>query len=362
MATEPAGILRYPYEAITETTDYLQITIFKYDTANASNEKYGKLLASTDFTNTNPFSSLKITKDNIVKAKVLQDGGVIALPMPSNIQDSNSVSYEAGNMNQLAAAGLDIAKDLISTNIFNPASIANNAQAVSDALVGKFEPIQGKPGKFKNVGDGLISGTTVDLVKKALAAQAVNVFGANVSLNSLLARSEGKILNPNMELLLNNATLRTFRFSFKMTPRDDREATSIKAIIRTFKRNMAIEEVENLFIKTPNIFELQYKKGNRPHPFLNLFQPCALTDMSVNYTGENVYATYGDGTPVSMVMTLTFKELVPVYQDDYDRKANYDGESQGALEDNVDSGDLVYGLVDGENGKVQNKNVQGVGY
>lgn len=354
MATAPAGILRYPYEAITETTDYLQITIFKYDTANATNEKYGKLLASTDFTNTNPFSSLKITKDNIVKAKVLQDGGVIALPMPSNIQDSNSVSYEAGNMNQLAAAGLDIADDLIDTNLFNLGDVAAKAQAFSTKITGTKQD-----GKFTG---GLVNDATVNLVKKALAAQAINVFGANVSLNSLLARSEGKILNPNMELLLNNATLRTFRFSFKMTPRDDREATSIKSIIRTFKRNMAIDEVDNLFIKTPNIFELQYKKGNRPHPFLNLFQPCALTDMSVNYTGENVYATYGDGTPVSMVMTLTFKELVPVYQDDYDRRANYDGESQGALQDNVDSGDLVYGLVDGENGKVQNKNVQGVGY
>ena len=355
MATVPAGILRYPYEAITETTDYLQITIFKYDTANATNEKYGKLLASTDFTNTNPFSSLKITKDNIVKAKVLQDGGVIALPMPSNIQDSNSVSYEAGNMNELSAAGLDIAQGLIDTNIFDLKNSTNALKDFSAKVVG------GTDSAGKEV-TGLISGRTVDLAKKALAAQAINVFGANVSLNSLLARSEGKVLNPNMELLLNNATLRTFRFSFKMTPRDDREATSIKSIIRTFKRNMAIDEVDNLFIKTPNIFELQYKKGNRPHPFLNLFQPCALTDMSVNYTGENVYATYGDGTPVSMVMTLTFKELVPVYQDDYDRRANYDGESQGALQDNVDSGDLVYGLVDGENGKVQNKNVQGVGY
>ena len=128
---------------------------------------------------------------------------------------------------------------------------------------------------------------------------------------------------------------------------------------------MAIDEVDNLFIKTPNIFELQYKKGNRPHPFLNLFQPCALTDMSVNYTGENVYATYGDGTPVSMVMTLTFKELVPVYQNDYDRRANFDGENideNGApIYEKVQDADLIYGL-NGSEAKVQNKNVQGVGY
>ena len=45
--------------------------------------------------------------------------------------------------------------------------------------------------------------------------------------------------------------------------------------------------------------------------------------MSVNYTGEGVYATYGGttpqggGTPVSMVLELGFKELEPIYDTDY---------------------------------------------
>ena len=155
-----------------------------------------------------------------------------------------------------------------------------------------------------------------------------------------------------MELLFNNVTLRTFRFSFKMTPRDENEATSIKSIIRTLKRNMAAKNKGKIFLETPNIFELQYKKGNRPHPFLNLFQPCALSDMSVNYTGENVYATYADGTPISMIMTLTFKELFPIYQEDYEKGASFDGGEKG-----FDDADLIYGITD----KTQKDNVQGVG-
>ena len=136
-----------------------------------------------------------------------------------------------------------------------------------------------------------------------------------------------------------------------MTPRDDREATSIKSIIRSLKKNMAAKNVgTGLFLQTPNIFELQYKKGNKPHPFLNLFKPCALSDMSVNYTGENVYATYADGTPLSMVMTLTFKELLPVYEEDYVNRANFNGESNGTVTDN----DLIYNST--------STNVQGVGF
>tara|TARA_B100001094_G_scaffold132717_1_gene128606 strand:- start:3157 stop:3609 length:453 start_codon:yes stop_codon:yes gene_type:complete len=149
-----------------------------------------------------------------------------------------------------------------------------------------------------------------------------------------------------------------------MTPRDENEATSIKSIIRTLKRNMAAKNKSGIFLETPNIFELQYKKGNRPHPFLNLFQPCALSDMSVNYTGENVYATYADGTPISMIMTLTFKELFPIYQEDYGKyndktqtweggKASFDGKTGGNFKDT----DLIYGVTD----DTQNDNVQGVG-
>jgi hypothetical protein len=42
--------------------------------------------------------------------------------------------------------------------------------------------------------------------------------------------------------------------------------------------------------------------------------------MSVNYTGEGTYATYGGklSAPVSMVMDLGFKELEPIYSGDYE--------------------------------------------
>ena len=156
-----------------------------------------------------------------------------------------------------------------------------------------------------------------DVVIKSLAAQAAGVFGGNVTLNQVLARESGEILNPNMELLFNGVTLRTFRFSFKMSPRDDKESEQIKYIMRSLKQNMAAKS-GTTFLSAPNIFGLRYKKGNDNHPFLHKFKPCALTDMAVNYTGENVYATYHDGTPVSMTMDLTFKELVPIYDNDYE--------------------------------------------
>ena len=150
---------------------------------------------------------------------------------------------------------------------------------------------------------------------------AVNNFGANVSGESLLSRSEGKIINSNMELLFKGVQLRSFNFTFNMAPRDDQEAGSVKSIIRTFKKSMAAKTSSGtgagLFIDSPNIFQLEYKSGNKKHPFLHSFKPCALVNMGVDYTGSGVYATYEDATPIHMKLTLSFQELNPVYFSDY---------------------------------------------
>ena len=63
---------------------------------------------------------------------------------------------------------------------------------------------------------------------------------------------------------------------------------------------------------------MRYRKGTGEHPFLNKFKQCFLENISVNYTGDGVYTTYEGGEPVSMEMTLAFKELAPIYDVDYD--------------------------------------------
>ena len=77
-----------------------------------------------------------------------------------------------------------------------------------------------------------------------------------------------------------------------MTPRSAQEARQCKNIIRSFKQNMAPKTGGDtiggsaVFMKTPNLFELRYRKGNSDHPFLNKFKQCFLTNCAVNYTGE----------------------------------------------------------------------------
>lgn len=161
--------------------------------------------------------------------------------------------------------------------------------------------------------------------------------------NQLLTRSTGAILNPNFELLFGGPGLRYFTFSFKMTPRDQKEARNVKNIIRSLKQGMSVKRAGGgIFLASPNIFKLQFyyaaPKINetngtvegtsiQKHPFLPVFKPCALQSISVNYMPDGSYMTYGDGSMVAYDMTLSFGEIEPIFDEDYD-ETNENGPGQ----------------------------------
>ena len=162
-------------------------------------------------------------------------------------------------------------------------------------------------------------------ITAALSGTAVGALGGNVSGTQLVSRATGQVFNPNLELLFDGVGLRTFPFTFDIFPRSKKEAEQVVKILRTFKTSILAKKnaasdstIKGVFISAPDVFQLQYMRGNKPHPFLNHFQPCALIDMQINYTGSNTYSTFRDGTPTHMQLTLTFKELNPIYQEDQD--------------------------------------------
>ena len=71
------------------------------------------------------------------------------------------------------------------------------------------------------------------------------------------------------------------------------------------------------FYKITRFISIQYLRDGKDHPFLNNFKLCALTGMNLNYTNAGTYTSYSDGTPVNIRMDVTFKEINPIYAEDY---------------------------------------------
>lgn len=235
--------------------------------------------------------------DNRETAASQRTLGSVMLPIPGGISDANACNWGDNNMNPLQIAG---------------AAIALNAVGNSDDTTSA-----GLGGVLGDLKDTIVNNNTVvsDAIGSATAAAAI---GSDI--NSLLSRTKGMILNPNLELLFQGPSLRPFSFQFKLSPRSRTEAKEIVKIIRFFKQGMApIRENSRLFLRTPNTFKIKYLQlGNDGEsPFMNKFKECALLSCNVQYTPEGNYAPYDDGAMSSYVMSLQFKELEPVYNDDY---------------------------------------------
>ena len=96
------------------------------------------------------------------------------------------------------------------------------------------------------------------------------------------------------------------------------EGTEILQTARKQTANAGAAEGTSYFLKTPNVFRLQYRTdGNEAIKGLNRIKTCALTQTSVNYTPEGAFASYEKGQPVSIILTLGFQELEPIYDTDY---------------------------------------------
>ena len=231
----------------------------------------------------------------------------ITLPIPQDVNDSNIVTWGDDTMNIFQLAGV--------------AAAANFVERPGATFQQGLDFIQ----KGIDLG-GAIDSKLQTAIRNAIAGAAVNQLGGNVNAQNLIARTTGQVLNSNLELLFGGVNLRSFPFSITFTPRYEEEALEVKRIIRQFKMSMAAKagkrfsggSASGIFLNSPDVFSLRYMHNGQDHPFLNSFKICALTGMSVNYTNAGTYASYGDGSPVSIRLNMTFKELNPVYSEDYD--------------------------------------------
>ena len=216
--------------------------------------------------------------------------GSVVLPIPGGIADNNNVSWGGDQMDPVAQAFSSVAFATVMQGVEAGGAQANKI----------LQAAQGNSGEVKKA-----LGTAI--------AGAASKTGAQV-----LKRTSGAIINPNMELLFNNPSLRQFNFTWKLAPRSKDESRAVVSIIRFFKQGMAaIREEPNLFLKAPNTFKLTYHHKFDDHKYLNRFKECALLNCGVQYTPDGNYATYEDGVMTAYQMTLAFQEIEPVYSDDY---------------------------------------------
>jgi len=334
------GPLQYPTDALYKNTstgynqDHVKITQYTYQAPGAATFG-GKLFG--DEGGDSKSTGAGVLQSGVTRTTPLERYlGMVKLPMPTDISDSNNVSWGQDSINNLSAAFTSAVTNNPITMAGTVAggaalgSAANHWLGIGNAQGGAFAGMLAGLGVTGADGlKNLSGGASGALIKGTLASRVLAAGGIEVSPESILARGAGVIPNANMELLFNAPSLREFSFAWKMTPRDANEAKKIRHIIRFFKQGMAVRKLAgkggsvsaggpSLFLGTPNVFHVQYKTNNDENiEGVNRIKTVACTGCSINYTPDGVWSAYEKGQPVSTIMSLRFQELEPVYDTDY---------------------------------------------
>jgi len=269
---------KYPLNLKAEKQDCIKFTIIKYKPSGLSTAQKS--------------NGRVVTVENnrpIVGKEFL---GTITLPIPGGIIDQNVANWTPDSLDTLMKGGADVVSKFI----------GGGADAAGAAAKSDLGGITG------GGGGSLESYVTAKATEGALGGSA-----------NVLGRQFGAVSNPNMELLFSGPALRSFSFTFKMSPREENEAKEVRKIIRYFKQAMSAKRSQStLLLKSPFTFAISYISGNKQHPYLNKFKECALTNCSVNYTPYGTYMTYaGEPSMVAYELQLQFQELEPLFDDEY---------------------------------------------
>jgi len=208
-----------------------------------------------------------------------------------------------------------------------------------------------KSGQLKNTGAGYAT-STLSGIGGTLAGL---VGGGNAeSLGKLAAQGAGIVQNPQIQLLFNSVSLRTFQLEFMLTPKSSNEAQTVKNICDSFAFYSlpgiagAQQGQAGQFLTPPQIFSVQFQflgnsgmlgqisntlqsalnttglntlfsnggiTGGTPAKTFSV-NDCVLESVNVDYA-PNGWAAYQDGYPVQTRLTLQFKETTMITKNQF---------------------------------------------
>ena len=151
-------------------------------------------------------------------------------------------------------------------------------------------------------------------IRYSLANAAGKALGMS-NVGDLVARGMGEAINPQLQVLFRGVGFRTFQFDFVFTPYSKEETEEVKNIIEAFKYAAAPEInplgyfSQGVFMKVPHPFQIQFFYKGKENPYVHRIGETVLENINVDY-GPNGWATFNDGSPVQIKMTLQFKETV----------------------------------------------------
>ena len=144
---------------------------------------------------------------------------------------------------------------------------------------------------------------------------------SGVDASSILGGAFGVTFNDNTMQTFEKMNVREFSFDYIMAARNKTEEQDIKDIIKFFKMGMHPSSRRSgtnnsLFLEYPYIFRIVQSGRKDVSQFLPQTKYCALTNVSVNYTPDNVLSLTPNNFVQAVRLSLTFSEMTTMTRQD----------------------------------------------
>lgn len=129
----------------------------------------------------------------------------------------------------------------------------------------------------------------------------------------------GSTPNPHLGLVFDGVDLRSFTFSWRLSPNSREESYNIQKIIGTIKRqSLPKRSKDNFYLGYPSLVKIGL--GGRLKTLQDhiLFKHCLITSFNVDYAPNGSHAFFREtGLPTDYAFTISLKETSIHVRDDY---------------------------------------------
>lgn len=312
--------LRFP-STLVSMNHVMKISIFskKYKTSDVANEKLdlnatqaAALFATSPLTagteavdqiSSVASGQLNNASDEVGRAQNMPSID-ICLPIPENITNQfngNWTAYEPSWFDLLMMGEKERAVQRGILTSFLPAigKVAKGVGMSRLTLPGAKTPINATG-----------AGVTANIVGSAMGA-APAVFGSTM-------KTQGIALNPYTMLTYKAPNLRTFNFSWVLSPKNSEESTTLKKIIDTLNKYTLPPELSSgggAFFAYPEYCKIEFLSRNSQNIFLPIIQDSAILNVSTKF--DNKFHK-NDFSPLSVALSISIMETVVYTQEGYD--------------------------------------------
>jgi hypothetical protein len=131
-------------------------------------------------------------------------------------------------------------------------------------------------------------------------------------------QAAGVAPNPYLAQIFEGVNFRNFSFSFEFIPFAVKDCEKILEIIKTFRKCSLpkLPIVYSPIVNYPGTVQIQCMFGDGENKRVPKFKECVITNLEINYTGQDEWTMLNNGFPAKTVINAIFSETSIVVKKD----------------------------------------------